>query len=280
MFYSFKNFKLKLNNNEFLANEAQINVSTNLNPVYLQGNRHSSNYSVNGGIEGALRFNYYLTGSEYLKRYITGEFPISGNIGEMFFKEGYLKTYSINATPNNPVLANAEIVFFEPLTGDFVPKTPIQNEEFNVLNFADCSLTSLNNFSEETFSNVLSINYNFNADIKPVYFQETGLELNDVKPNRIFFGIKEINTDIILDNTSGYLPIQGHNAGIKVNFRHPNLPNLSENFTCSGVLYQRNVQTSIDNIIRPTISIKQNNLEDKNFHIVVHENRWIDQEDF
>ena len=262
MFYTYRNIPITLNKNELLVNSAQISTAANLLPNYIDGNRHSFEYVPSDNINGNLRLSYYLTGKDFLRDYIIDEKnSISGNISELYFNKGYLNNYSINAEPNSPVIVQANIVFFEPLTGQFIAKTPVkQNSES--LNFGDAIIYDLVNYSIEPITNILFYSYNYTADVRPVYYTITGTGLTNVSPDRIAWGVKEINTDVVTDTLSGKLSIKGEKAGFKISFTHPKYSSLSESITSSGFLYQRVIDSSTDQITKTTLSIKQNNIEE------------------
>ena len=73
MFYSASNAKLKFNNEEILASNAQISLNAHVDPNYVAGARHSQTFNASNGIEGQLSFSYYLTGTDYFKSFITGQ---------------------------------------------------------------------------------------------------------------------------------------------------------------------------------------------------------------
>ena len=95
MFYSADNAKLLIDGKEILASTAQISLGANLSPNYSITQRHTNDYTAEGGVGGQLSFTYYLTGADYFKTFITGQGetgierptediytnPISGNFG-------------------------------------------------------------------------------------------------------------------------------------------------------------------------------------------------------
>ena len=244
------------------VSEAQLSEQLKLSPAYLENQRYAFNYSPVDGLEGSLKLTYFLTGADYIKTFILDEQNvISGNIGGMFFRSGYLKNYSLGANPNSPVQVNSEIVFFEQLKGTFAPTTPTQ-PELEILNVSNVEIDNLNGFSHELTSDIQSFNYNFTSDIRPVYTFETGTGLSSIEPTRIMFGPKEVVTNVIVDLLSGDLPITGKNAGIKLTFKHPNLPNLSESITSSGRLVEKNINSNINNVVRNSWTIIQHVLEE------------------
>ena len=120
MLYSAKNAKLKVNDVEITASNAELSLSANLDPLYVASSRSSDNFVASNGIGGQLNFNYFLTGTDYFKSFITGQGEteadttvISGNFGGLNFDSGYLTSYSVNFSPNAPAVASASVKFFD-----------------------------------------------------------------------------------------------------------------------------------------------------------------------
>jgi hypothetical protein len=251
MFYSYKNSNVRINGRDLQFTDASINIRGDQEPVYSIPNRNSTEFVPNDGIGGSLKLTYYLTGNDILKPFITNESSgISGNFGGLFFSGGYLKNYSLNCTPNNPVQVNAELVFFDELKGVFAP-TYQTVSNFHCLNYADASLTLTTGNSIGDITNATRIAFNYNVEIVPVY------AVGDILPERIFFGKKEITAEVECDNLSGNLLVSGNRAGIKINFAHPSLPNLSESFLSNGILHTREIGASQGSLLKSVLSIRQ-----------------------
>ena len=78
MFYSASNAKLKVNGEEILASNASLSLSASLDPSYSITQRNTNEYLASNGVGGDLSFNYYLTGVDYFKSFITGQGEIKG----------------------------------------------------------------------------------------------------------------------------------------------------------------------------------------------------------
>lgn len=251
-FYNSRNSKLTLNNEDILATEAQINLQASITPKYLSQQRHSQEFKSVDGIGGNLSLNYFLTGTDPLKTYISTESSvISGNFGGLYFKSGYLKSYELNFLPNKAATVAAEIVFFDELKGIFAP-TYENVKKYPVLNFSNIALTDPTNGSIGSLANINSLNYKFNSEILPLYLE------GQTTPSRISFGVKEISLNLVTDNLSGDLPISGKSAGITAIFSHPELPALNQVFSVNGRLFQRNISTSVGGLTRSSLTIRQN----------------------
>ena len=254
-FYTYKNAKILIDGTGFFANEAQINVDASLDPAYLANNRHSFNYSASNGVAGNFAFSYYLTGLDPLKAYLNDETQaISGNFGGLYFNSGYLKSYNLSCNPNQSIIANASISFFDGLKGTFTPiyqQAPVAE----VLNFSDALLVDPTNGNIGNLSGLIGFDYNFDSDIKPLYYA------GETTPNKISFGLKQLSANLLTDNLSGDLPFTGKVAGMRLNLTHPHIAGLTENFTVSGILHQRNISTSVGNLVKSNLSIKQNYID-------------------
>jgi hypothetical protein len=220
VFYSASNAKLKVNDHEILASNAQLSLNARVEPNYVAGARHSQTFNASNGIEGQLNFNYYLTGADYFKSFITGQGevkdysaevvdnPISGNFGGLNFDSGYLASYSVNFSPNAPAMASASVSFFDELKGTFVsaPSPPPSSTE--VLNFSNAVVSSV--FEEDEVDNFVEGTFNYNSNVEAVYLA------GETKPSRVSFGVKSINMNFEIDNPTGNLPVSGSAAQIEV----------------------------------------------------------------
>lgn len=260
MYFSHRNFNLKFNNQNLLVNNADITVGASLVNSYKMGDRSNFDYRPSDGINGSLKFSYYLTGQDPIKNYIKNETEIINvNFGGLYFNSGYLKSYSLNAVPNNPITVNSEIVFFEDIKGNFTEITPLDFNSNTPLNFSDMRIDNLTGYSAFTFSNLLSLSFNYNNEIKPIYFINSGTGLINLSPDYVNFGEKSINCEVSFDNLTGDLTIDGQNAGIKINFNNPQNSTL-ESLTVSGTYFQKNINSNVNQFVKNTISIRQENI--------------------
>lgn len=255
MFYSYQNIPINLNGKYMIANELSLSESSQLNPQYFINQRHSYSYTANNGINGNLRLSYYLTGNDFIKRYIDDEVTvISGNIGGIYFNSGYLTSYNINGTPNTPIVSNIEIAFFEELKGVFCAHYDLVAET-GILNFSNIEIVNLNSGTLGTIDSIINFNYSFNSEVNPVY------RIGDWTPSEISFGRKTISMEIETDNLAPDLPIYGKQAGFKINLKHPSQSGIIENLTCSGILHSRTINSQTEDLIKSNLSIKQNYIE-------------------
>lgn len=258
MFYSASNAKLKVNDEEILASNASLSLSASLQPNYLITQRSTNKYVASNGVGGTLSFNYYLTGKDYFKSFITGQGErekettvISGNFGGLNFDSGYLTSYSVNFGPNAPASASATVTFFDELQGDFTSVEELAPDISTVLNFRNAVVSNVGQvFESGSVENFVGGAYNYTAEVKPVYL------INETKPSSVSFGPKNVNLNFEIDTPSGYLPYSGASAKISVDLKN-NQNNVVENFTCDGALQQRDIGSSVGDYIKQTINIIQ-----------------------
>lgn len=257
-FFTYRNTKLLINGNPYFCNNASINESNSVSPSYSLDNQYNDRYAADNGINGSLKFSYLLTGSDELINNISNEKNIiSANFGGLNFQTGYLKSYSFNLTPNNPVVIDAEIVFFDSLSGSFSPNFEIV-PELQCLNVANASIVNTLGGAIGTISNVTNFSYNYNIDIQPQY------NIDKKNPERAVFGIKEVTVDLTSDKTDGFISVSGQKVSLRTKLVHPTNTNIYQNFDCKGVLVQKDFTSSAGNILSNKISIKQNNLSQFN----------------
>lgn len=258
MFYSASNAKLKVNDEEILASNASLSLSTSLQPNYLITQRSTNKYVASDGVGGTLSFNYYLTGKDYFKTFITGQGErekettvISGNFGGLNFDSGYLTSYSVNFGPNAPASASATVTFFDELRGDFTSVEELAPDISTVLNFRNAVVSNVGQvFESGNVENFVGGAYNYTAEVKPVYL------INETKPSAVSFGPKNVNLNFEIDTPSGYLPYSGASAKISVDLKN-NQNNVVENFTCNGALQQRDLGSAVGDYIKQTVNIIQ-----------------------
>ena len=265
MFYSADNAKLLIDGKEILASTAQISLGANLSPNYSITQRHTNDYTAEGGVGGQLSFTYYLTGADYFKTFITGQGetgierptediytnPISGNFGGLNFESGYLTSYSVNFSPNSPASANATVNFFDYARGSFTSNSTAPPENTQMLNFSQASVVG--EFSSGTVDSFVAGTYNYASEVFPVYL------MGETRPSTVSFGPKTVNMNFEIDNPTGYLPFSGARSKITVNLK--NSAGLEvDTFECSGVMNSRNLATAVGDYIKQTINITQSSV--------------------
>lgn len=270
MLYSASNAKLKINGNEILASNASLSLGASLNPRYQiagDSTRNTAVYSPTNGIGGQLNFSYFITGKDYFKTFITGQGEtgnmgevISGNFGGLNFDSGYLTSYSANFSPNSSSVANVSISFFDQLNGVFSPSEEQAPDSTQILNLRSAIIEGeFASDSEGSVDNFIGGAYNYTSQVRPVYL------MGETKPSSVSYGQKVVNMNFEIDSPTGYLPVSGTSAKIKVSL----LPIISsdvafavEDFVCSGLIQQRNIASAVGDYIKHSINIVQNDTQD------------------
>ena len=255
MFYSASNAKLKVNDEEILASNASLSLSTSLQPNYLITRRNTNKFVASDGVGGDLSFNYFLTGKDFFKTFITGQGErageatvISGNFGGLNFDSGYLTSYSVNFGPNSPAIASATVSFFDDLKGEFAPVEELAPDIVGILNFKNASVAGETASGFDNVENFVGGAYNYTTEVKPVYL------IRETKPSAVSFGPKNVNLNFEIDSPSGYLPFSGVSAKVSVDLKN-SAGTTVENFTCDGALQQRALGSAAGDYIKQTINI-------------------------
>ena len=266
MIFAAKNIKLSLNEVDILATQCSLDLATSIDPRYDAGERHSRNYFASNGMGSTLSFSHYLTGDlDKIKTFIGGQGElrgsddrsnegsiITGSFGGLTFTSGYLASYTLQFSPNSPVVANSTVVFFDDLDGGFtqteeeIPKEQILNcKNITFENTSAVKIGEINDFLEATYS--------YTSEINPVY------SAGRTVPDRIYFGKKSVAMGIQVDNPTGYMPYNGIEGNFKINLsKHGSSTNV-ENFTCFGTLQSRAMQASVGSKVSHQLAIITHN---------------------
>jgi hypothetical protein len=267
--YSASNAKLRINGKEILASSASISLGASLSPQYRiagESIRNTAVYSPTNGVGGQLSFSYFITGKDYFKTFITGQGEtgnmgevISGNFGGLNFDSGYLTSYSANFGPNSSSVANVSILFFDQLNGVFSPIETQAPSSTQILNLKSAIIEGeFASDSGGSVDNFIGGAYNYTSQVRPVYL------MGETKPSSVAYGEKVVNMNFEIDSPTGYLPVSGTSALIKVSLLPEGGTLISqavEDFTCSGLIQQRNIASSAGDYIKHSINIVQNDTQ-------------------
>jgi hypothetical protein len=272
----YKDGKIYLDGVEFLANSISITTENSLSPDYIVTKRHPDNLYPSNGIKGNISLSYYLTGNDYLYNFVTNEqrgisvSSLGSNLVSMNVT-GYLSSYNLALKPNNPLSVNANIVFFEEISGTASVSYSTYLVEPKILSTSDIIVDALQGFSEENITNIESVDFNYSCQINPNYTINTGALPYDtypynIRPSSVTYGEKQISANLVYDGysqTANYtIPVTGKNMGVRVRYRHPEIPNFSGSFICSGKLTSKNIKTSVGDHILTSLSIVQYNVDE------------------
>lgn len=253
MYYSYRQSPIFVNGKQIFTTEASLSCQNSLATTYLSTTRHSFDYVPGGPLQGSFKFSYYLTGNDPIKDLILEETdPTSGTFGGITFTGGYLKSYSLNATPNNPAVVNSEILFFDQPQGSFSPVS-YTSSNVPVLRFSDARFSGIaGDITDIPDSNVLSFSYNYDSNFKPVYRQQ------DITPYRIAFNEKTISSEVVCDNLDQTITISGLAADFRLTLNNAFDAGNYETFQINGSVTQKTISVGVDQPVRQSIGIKQN----------------------
>ena len=224
--FTSRDVNLILNGQSIFCNNISLFQQANIkNPYQLNESVNFKNIS-ESAVTNELNFSFFFTGKDFLFDYasVKNSFPLSGYIAGINFNQGYLKSYSLNATPHSLLVANASILICNELSGSLNkiissgPPTGVSQWTTNDLIFETNDNFSAFKINE---NNIESINWNFNSEVKPIYYyKQTGL--NHINPDRIYVGQKEISCDIVTKdiNSNLLLPFTGQNFYLKTSLNN------------------------------------------------------------
>lgn len=253
MYYSYRQSPIFINGKQIYATEASLSCQNSLATQYRADIRHSFDYLPGGPLQGSFKFSYYLTGNDPVKDLILEEdTPSSGTFGGITFTGGYLKSYSLNATPNNPAVVNSEISFFDQPQGSFSP-TSYTASNVPVLRFSDARFSGIaGDTTDIPDSNIAAFSYSYNSNIQPVYRQQ------DITPYRIAFGEKTITSEVVCDNLDQAITISGLAANFRLTLNNAFEPTNYETYQINGSVTQKTISVGVDQPVRQSIGIRQN----------------------
>jgi len=245
---------------EFLAQSVGLTLQANVSPQYVSEERYSHSFIPEDGINGTLNFDYYLTGVDPLKDYIVNDSgayakyrTLSGNFGGLNFSSGYLVNYNANFSPNEPIRVTAAIRFFDSLSGQHT-STNLSAVDTPTLNVQDVTITSSEEGSvfelRKRVDSIRSISYQYQSEIEASY------RIGETVPENVVFGPKSVQATVELDSLSGDLSVYGKPAHFIANLGHPT-GGAIETFPVSGVISQRNIKTSVGDLISTSLTIRQ-----------------------
>lgn len=250
MYYSYKDCEILVDNSPIHANSLEVSLSSSISPTFLGGKSLPDYYVPEDGIKGSAKVLYYVTGSDFLRDYLSDDTRfLDLNLGGLKLKSGVVNSYSINGQPNSPVQAEAEIVFFGDIEGQFstVNKT---NRKINFINFSEC-LISGSNLGD--LSNVNGFSYRAIMDVESSY-KDSNIT-NNITPNMISFGRQQVLFNLDYDNITGEIPISGKDAQVFV--KRGNIDIIP---SISGKIVSRNISVKTNDIIRSSVSIRQDTI--------------------
>jgi hypothetical protein len=265
MFYNFQKIPISINNKSLIIESAELSDAIELKSKYSFDNKVSQTQLPESNRIGNLKISYYLTGYDYLKQYIYSDdnSPISGNIAGLRFNYGFLSDYSINVEPNLSVIVNANITFYDKVTGTFSAQNAVSNTGF-ILRHSDTQIINLNNYTVNTLNNITHASLDYSCNLTPNFnYYDTGAVPNI--PDNVFIGERTINVQINSDDTRFNLPLSGEKYGINFMFSNPTNTGLYETFGCSGLINSKTFNINANKPHSHSIKLSQNHVNKQNY---------------
>tara|TARA_R110000824_G_scaffold14858_5_gene62880 strand:+ start:2352 stop:3659 length:1308 start_codon:yes stop_codon:yes gene_type:complete len=170
---------------DFSKGDTHIGVICDYKSFNLTGQRDCSRgeitpkreYSADGPVQGNLDLQFYLntgnlqsffniTGAISVLQYPTiNEQPVQISVGNYVYSDAYLKNFSFDVVPNEPVVAKASYSIFGE-AGVFAPLLPIENNNQKSLPHG---LTSKVDGSEVGITSPISFSYSVDVDRTPEF---------------------------------------------------------------------------------------------------------------
>lgn len=256
MFYTAREISVSLNSQSIFADSIVLSQNASISHPFQEGEVVNTRNIADSPVANQLNISYFLTGKDYLRDLIqtNHKVPLTGNIAGLVFKEGYLKSYSLNCQSNSPLKIDAEIIICNEISGAFSSSNPssIPNN-LQVWNFNDCTISNSYNIE-----NITNYSWNYRATIEPIYYQsETGRFF--INPDRVVFSEKEITCDITSDDTNLPLRFTGDNFFSTLTCYNPN-KNISQEYSVSGRISKKDFSISTDDLSQSVYSVTQNHL--------------------
>jgi hypothetical protein len=255
MFYTHRDCLLTLNGAAILANQVSLFQQASLTPSYIANDANIQNYVPAGGREGNLKLNYYLTGKDPLKDYLWFESGcVTGNFAGLQFNSGYLRAYSLSAIPNSPLAVQAEIVFYDRLTGVFAPASQSVSN-LKLLNLSDVQLNGKNLGDLAT---ITKFNYSVSNNVSAAYEVDSSQTIDSLHPSRIVFGERQSLLELSINNLDPDLSISGKGVELFVNFNDSS-GIIRDSIIVKGALVSKEVSVGANDLLNVNFVVNQKN---------------------
>ena len=234
---SYKDVKIEINNSGVYCLNAELSNNTTFEPVVNVGERSAFRYTANTPPAGTVSLTYFITGSDPFANFPNEKTPFSVRMGGVSITSGYLKQYSVEALPNQPISASVQIDFFEkiegdPIAGDFDDFTETPNN-FVPLNVSDLTLVGGKTMKEES---VIEMTYSYSCEIGAAY------KVDGSAPN-IFFGPQRVEVNASINDNDFAMLHTGIRENFKINLNDKN-KNTLQSFVINGQIGTKSVQAA------------------------------------
>ena len=260
-FIHFKNTPVYINGNLLLINGADLSQEIELDSQIKSEERVSDRYLPKSSYAGRLGIRYFVTGQDYLKQFLAQpeDSPLTGVISDLRFIQGYLTSYNVQFSPNQPIEVSAEINFYDKLSGTFAIQPQLSNTG-KILNLSNITLQNLSNYTTNTLSNITQASFNYSCEVTPYYDITDSGNLDELNhAQRVKIGRKNISMEVTSDSTNMDLPISGENFALIISGRHP-FYNTTEDWACSGKISSKSLSLNAGAPHSHQLKIEQSHL--------------------
>lgn len=175
----FQNCQVTVQDLRILCQSATLQESTSIAPNYSLNSIGPINSSINGPIKNSIQldyitepiydWSYFLV--NYVKKYDFSQFPTTLVVGGIT-GIGYLDSYRLEISPNNPVKVSAGYSIFNPLSGFLSNQPSFFPDLYNLFNGSGIahSWTTYAKKGDNTITgSLIQCVYNMKLDWQPVY---------------------------------------------------------------------------------------------------------------
>lgn len=257
MRYNYYNIPIKINNNLFIVNNANLSLNTDVNPDYQIHDFFTNKFKNNNNyINISLDLSYFLQSNDPLLKKITNDDLITCEFGNIILNSGVLQSLNLSSNPNENINVQANINFWS---------NPLNNFEQNILprsgfnEFLNSSQITINNLAGNWTSDkaIYSFNYQYESQANPRFDIKSSFPDN-INPDLIIINTKQARLEIDTDWWNSNYSLTGEYVSAKINFWNKNLTN-NDALIINGVINARNINIISKKLAQNKITITQNN---------------------
>lgn len=180
MAVKFSNCEVRVDGYKIMSQSVSINQSNSLSPIKIIGYRNPINVPPDNGVKNSIKIDYIPETdnepnhriSQTIIQYNPNFYnPIEIKVGG-YIATGYLSSYSLDVTENEPVKASAEYSIFHEITDNISEESSTGYLGYNRLGgngIAHYWTAKVLDSSLTNSANVLNLRYSFQANWQPVY---------------------------------------------------------------------------------------------------------------
>ncbi len=247
---TFRTTPLFINDKIVFADSIVYQSQASLEPKFYRDQRLSNTYKAENYLVNTINVTYPITGLDVIKSYISNSSGIiSGRFAGFYFTPGYLKSYNMSVDSNNKLVANAEIAFFQSLSGVANFFNTIPGDTLEIINSTNCNFSNVSGF--DNADNIQSLNYQYEAELFP------NIRSSESTPMEMRVGRQTTNTTIICDSNSGKLDFTGRALSMAFNCINQ-AGTIVERFNINGFINSVELNSQVGDTMSTKYNIIQN----------------------